>query len=144
MRGIRGAINVTKNTKAEIRAKTRELLEAIVAANRFDPDDIAAAFFTLTPDLNAEFPAAAAREIGWKHVPMICSIEVGVPGAMKRVIRVMLLVNTRTRAREIRHQYLGDTPCLRPDLAKSDGATARSRSSRRSSASTKTSAGGRP
>jgi len=125
VRGIRGATNVAENTREEIFAKTRELLEAMIRANRVKADDVAAAFFTMTPDLDADFPAYVARDMGWKHVPMMCASELGVPGGMKKVVRIMLLVNTNVPPEKIRHQYLGDTPCLRPDLAKTDGQTSR-------------------
>jgi chorismate mutase len=117
VRGIRGAINIASNTKEEILSKSRELLEAILRANKVKPDDIAAAIFTLSPDLNADFPAYAARLMGWRDVPLMCAREIDVPGAMEKVIRVLLLVNSRIPASKIRHQYLGDTPQLRPDLA---------------------------
>jgi chorismate mutase len=117
VRGIRGAVNIASNTKEEILSKSRELLEAIVRANRVKPHDIAAAIFTLSPDLNADFPAYAARLMGWRDVPLMCAREIDVPEAMARVIRVLLLVNSRIPASKIRHQYLGDTPRLRPDLA---------------------------
>ncbi len=116
VRGIRGAVNVSRNSQREIFTKTRDLLRAMVRANRIREKDVAAAFFTLTPDLNADFPAYAARDMGWKHVPMMCASELGVPGGMKKVVRVMLLVNTKVDPARIRHQYLGDTPRLRPDL----------------------------
>jgi chorismate mutase len=117
VRGIRGAVNIASNTKEEILSKSRELLEAIVRANKVKPDDIAAAIFTLSPDLNADFPAYAARLMGWRDVPLMCAREIDVPAAMEKVIRVLLLVNSRIPASKIRHQYLGDTPQLRPDLA---------------------------
>jgi len=117
VRGIRGAINIAENSKEEILSKSRELLEAIVKANRVKAGDIAAAIFTLSPDLNADFPAYAARQMGWTDVPLMCARELDVPGAMARVIRVLLLVNSRIPASKIKHQYLGDTPQLRPDLA---------------------------
>ena len=117
VRGIRGAINIATNTKEEILSKSRELLEAIVRANKVKPKDIACAIFTLSPDLNADFPAYAARQLGWRDVPLMCARELDVPGAMEKVIRVLLLVNSRTPISKIRHQYLGDTPQLRPDLA---------------------------
>ena len=142
VRGIRGAINTANNNRGEIFTRTQELLRAMLAANRVREKEIAAAFFTMTPDLNADFPAYAARDMGWKDVPMMCAAEIGVPGGMPRVIRVMLLVNSAIPASKIRHQYLGDTPCLRPDLVKDNRATTRLKSSRRSSASTRTSAGG--
>lgn len=117
VRGIRGAINVDANTREAIFARTRELLKAMIRANRLRPEDVAAAFFTMTPDLDADFPAYVARDMGWMHVPMMCAGELGVPGAMPRVVRIMLLVNTNVPPEKIRHQYLGDTPALRPDLA---------------------------
>jgi len=118
VRGIRGAINVASNTKKEILSRSRELLEAMVRANRIQAADVATAIFTLTPDLDAEFPAIAARQMGWTDVPLMCAGELGVRGGMKKVVRILLLVNTNTPASKIRHQYLGDTPRLRPDLAK--------------------------
>ena len=117
VRGIRGAVNIASNTKEEILSKSRELLEAIVRANKVKPQDIATAIFTLSPDLNADFPAYAARQMGWRDVPLMCARELDVPGAMEKVIRVLLLVNSKIPASKIKHQYLGDTPKLRPDLA---------------------------
>ncbi len=118
VRGIRGAVDVASNTKEEILSKTRALLEAMVRENKVKAADVATAIFSLTPDLNAEFPAIAARQMGWADVPLMCAAELAVPGAMERVIRILLLVNTRTPAAKIRHQYLGNTPRLRPDLAR--------------------------
>ena len=117
VRGIRGAINIASNTKEEILSKSRELLEAILKANAIQAEDIACAIFTLTPDLNADFPAYAARQLGWRDVPLMCARELDVPEAMEKVIRVLLLVNSDTPSSKIKHQYLGDTPKLRPDLA---------------------------
>ena len=117
VRGIRGAVNIASNTKEEILTKSRELLEAIVRENKLQAEDIACAIFTLTPDLNADFPAYAARQLGWRDVPLMCARELDVPGAMEKVIRVLLLVNSKIPASKIKHQYLGDTPQLRPDLA---------------------------
>jgi chorismate mutase len=118
VRGIRGAVNIASNTKDEILTRSKELLEAILSANKVKPADIAAAIFTLSPDLNADFPAYAARQLGWTDVPLMCARELDVPGAMEKVIRVLLLVNSKTPPSKIKHQYLGDTPRLRPDLAK--------------------------
>jgi chorismate mutase len=117
VRGIRGAVNIAANTKEEILTKSRELLEAIVRENKIQAEDIACAIFTLTPDLNADFPAYAARQLGWRDVPLMCARELDVPAAMEKVIRVLLLVNSTTPPSKIKHQYLGDTPKLRPDLA---------------------------
>jgi chorismate mutase len=117
VRGIRGAIDVARNEKKEILSKTGELLSAMVKANRVKADDVAAAIFSLTPDLNAEFPAIAARRMGWSDVPLMCACELDVPGAMKSVVRILLLVNTDHKSKGIKHQYLGKTKTLRPDLA---------------------------
>ena len=117
VRGIRGAVNIAVNSKEEILTKSRELLEAIVRENKIAAEDIACAIFTLTPDLNADFPAYAARQLGWRDVPLMCARELDVPEAMEKVIRVLLLVNSTTPPSKIKHQYLGDTPKLRPDLA---------------------------
>lgn len=117
VRGIRGAIDVARNAKEAILARTGELLEALVRANRVKAKEVAAAIFSLTPDLDAEFPAIAARRLGWTDVPLMCCRELDIPGGMKRVVRILLLVNTSVPASRIRHQYLGNTPRLRPDLA---------------------------
>lgn len=117
LRGIRGAVQAAKNSRDAIRAATLDLLQAVIKSNRVRPDDVAAAFFTVTDDLTAEFPAAAARDLGWTTVPMLCNREIPVPGALPRVVRVLLLVNTHRAAKSIRHVYLGETQCLRPDLA---------------------------
>ncbi len=140
VRGIRGAVRVAANDRREIFRRTQELLRAIVAANAVRPDDVAAAFFTMTPDLTADFPAYAARDMGWTAVPMMCASELAVPGSMDRVVRVMLLVDTKLAPGRIRHQYLGETSCLRPDLARTGR---RPRRSSRSSSSTSRSAGGK-
>jgi chorismate mutase len=118
VRGIRGAIDVARNTKEEILSRTRQLLETMIRANRVKAKDVAAAIFSLTPDLDAEFPAVAARQLGWSDVPLMCCAELKIPGGMRKVVRIMLLVNTRTPASRIRHPYLGRTPRLRPDLAR--------------------------
>ncbi len=120
VRGIRGAIDVARNGKTEILARTGELLEALIRKNRVKAKDVAAAIFSLTPDLDAEFPAIAARRLGWTDVPLMCCRELDIPGGMKRVVRILLLVNTSVPASRIRHQYLGNTPRLRPDLAAKD------------------------
>lgn len=115
-RGIRGAIRVKENTKESIFDATRTLLNEIVRANEVDTDDIASAFFTATVDLNADYPAYAARDLGWDTVPLLCAREMDVPGGMTRVIRVLLHVNTAKPQTRIIHRYLGETQSLRPDL----------------------------
>ncbi len=116
VRGIRGANVVRANTQEAILEATRELLEAMVQANGLGVDDIVSIFFTLTPDLNAEFPALAARELGWTRVPLLCATEIDVPGAMPRCLRVLMHVNTARPVTEIQHVYLGEAAALRPDL----------------------------
>jgi chorismate mutase len=115
-RAIRGAISVDENTGAAITARTAELLHAIVEANRLDPQDIASVFFTATPDLDALYPAVAARrELGWHDVALMCSQEMAVPGSLNRCIRVLIHWNTTCRNADIRHVYLRDAVVLRPD-----------------------------
>ncbi len=117
MRGIRGANTVPENTEEAILGATRQLLEAICQANpTLEPPDIAAVFFTLTPDLNAAYPAYAARQMGWTQVPLLSAQEVPVPHGMPRVVRVLILWNTDLPQEAIRHVYLGEAARLRPDL----------------------------
>jgi chorismate mutase len=117
VRGVRGAIQASANQSEAIWAATRELLEAILAANpAMEAEEIGSAFFTVTDDLNANYPAYAARTMGWDYVPMLCAREIPVPGGMGRVIRVMLHWNTTLPQEEIHHVYLGETARLRPDL----------------------------
>ena len=116
LRGIRGAIRVEKNTKEVILSATRNLLAAMVRDNNIRAADIASMFFTVTSDLNAEFPAHAVQDIEWKMVPRLCAREINVPGSMTRVIRILLHVNTTLSQKQIKHQYLGETAALRPDL----------------------------
>jgi chorismate mutase len=113
VRGIRGATTADENTRESILEATTDLLERLIEANDIEADDVAAAVFTATQDLNAEFPAAAARQLGWQYVALLCAHEMKVPNAMERVIRVMLLVNTDREASEIEFQYLRGTDALR-------------------------------
>lgn len=118
VRGVRGAINVPENTEAAILEATAELLRAIVRRNEIEPQEIAAAFFTATPDLDATFPAEAARTLlGWTDVPLLCAAEMNVPVGMRRVVRVLILINTNMHQDEVAHVYLGEAERLRPDLA---------------------------
>ena len=113
VRGIRGATTAESNTKDAILEATQELLERLIEANRLDPDDVAAAMFTTTADLNAEFPAVAARRLGWEYVALMDGQEISVPDDQARCIRVLLLVNTDTPARGLRNIYLRDAVNLR-------------------------------
>jgi chorismate mutase len=117
MRGIRGAITVTDDQPELIQAATQELLLAIVRANPgLDINDVASAIFTMTDDLVSIYPALAARQMGWEHVPMICVREIPVPGSLPRCIRVLIHWNTTCSQSAINHVYLRDASSLRPDL----------------------------
>ncbi|MBM4424494.1 MAG: chorismate mutase [Chloroflexi bacterium] len=115
VRGIRGATVAADNTKEDILAATRELLLDMIAANDIQPEDIASAWFTTSPDLNAEFPAPAARALGWADVAILCGHEMNVPHGLKKCIRVLVHLNTDRPAHAIKHVYLGEAANLRPD-----------------------------
>jgi len=115
-RGIRGAITASANETEAIVAATSRLLREIVERNALRVEDIGAIFFTTTPDLTAEFPAAAARELGWHDVPLLCGHEMSVPGRLDKCVRVMMLVNVDVAQSAIRHVYLDGARSLRPDL----------------------------
>lgn len=117
VRGIRGAITVARDEPGLILDATERLLRAIVERNGFVPEDIGSALFTVTPDLVSEFPAAAARRIGWALVPLLNFTEIGVPGRLERCIRVLIHVNSDRRQDQIQHVYLEGATVLRPDLA---------------------------
>ena len=115
--GIRGATTVERNEPQEILDATDELLRAIIAANDLQPDDIVSAFFTVTNDLDAAFPARAAEDFGWNIVALLHATEIPVPGSLPRCIRLLVHAYTiRTRA-EIKHCYLRRAIILRPDRA---------------------------
>lgn len=118
-RGVRGAITVEANEAESILAATRELLGAMIVANDICADDVASAIFSVTPDLNAAFPAVAARQLGWHDVALFDTQEIGVPGALPRCLRVLIHWNTSKPAREIQHIYLGAAQSLRPDRMRS-------------------------
>ena len=123
VRGIRGATTVESNTRDEILAAARELLEAIVRANDLAHDHVASIIFTTTPDLNAEFPAVAARELGWTDVALECMHEMNVPGSLPKCLRILIHVNTERSAAEIRHIYLRGAVVLRRDIVEQQGVT---------------------
>lgn len=116
VRGVRGAITVESNTAEAIREATRTLLAEMARANQVETDEIAAVIFTLTPDLNAAFPAEGARQMGWTAVPLLSSPEIAVPGALERCLRVLMLVNSPRAQGEIAHVYMRGAEALRPDL----------------------------
>lgn len=121
VRGLRGATTADCNTRDAILEATRELLEALVDANDVSTDDIAAVTFSTTKDLNAEFPAVAARvDLGWTDVAMMCGHEMEVPGGQERCIRVMILVNTDKKPQELERVYLREASNLRARSGHSD------------------------
>jgi chorismate mutase len=120
-RGIRGATTVESDSASAILSVTRELLDRIVEANQVQIEDIASAIFTVTPDLKAAFPARAARELGWQHVPLLDAQEVPVPGSLPRCIRVLLHWNSDIPQEHVRHVYLREAASLRPDLVEDPG-----------------------
>jgi len=116
LRGVRGATTAISNEPEAIRAATKKLLVALTKANALSPDDIAAVIFSSTPDLNASFPAAAARELGWGEVPLFGTQEVDCPTGIALCIRVLVLLNTDKSQHEIQPVYQGGAVVLRPDL----------------------------
>lgn len=112
MKGIRGAITVEENTAEAIREATVTLITELAARNRLEVREVVSAFFSLTPDLDADFPARAAREAGW-DMPMLDFPEVHVPGSLAQCLRILLLVE---RTEPVRHAYLRGARELRPDL----------------------------
>lgn len=124
-RGIRGATTAAANTAEDILDATQEMVEVLIALNGISSEDIASAIFSTTPDLNAMFPATGARAFGWTDVPMMCSHEMAVPGALTKTIRVLVHVNTRKPAAEMRHVYLRGARQLRPEWGIADNDVAR-------------------
>jgi len=118
IRGIRGAIDVPENSAAAMDRCTQELLRAMVAANNLDVGQIVSVFLTATVDLDAAYPAAAARAMGWTNIPLLDAQEIDVQGSMPRVIRVLMHVESECSHDQIHHIYLGNAVRLRPDLAK--------------------------
>jgi chorismate mutase len=116
LRGIRGATTASENTATAILNATEELLTEIIRANDLECEYLASALFTVTPDLSAAFPAAAARRIGWQLVPLLNCTEIDVPNGLARCIRVLIHFNTRKAQASIQHIYLHEAQSLRPDL----------------------------
>ena len=122
VRGIRGAITCELNTAASIHEATTELLRAVTERNQLDLAEIASAWFTTTPDLDATFPAYAARQLGWISVPLICTTEIPVVGSLAKVVRVLLHYNTELPQASMHHVYLRGAAALRQDLVERYGA----------------------
>ena len=117
VRAIRGAIQVEANSAEAISAGTKELLSEILKENNLAVEQVISVLLTATPDLNAAFPAAAAREVGFESTPLLCAVESGVVGALERVVRAMVTVETELKASEISHIYLAGAKALRRDIA---------------------------
>ncbi|MAU55770.1 MAG: chorismate mutase [Dehalococcoidia bacterium] len=113
VRGIRGATTVDSDNADLIKGATEDLLKQMITINNVSTDDIAAVFFTTTSDLSDEFPAVAAREMGWDSVPLICGHEMSVPQGLKKCIRILILWNTEVKQKMIRHPYLRNAKNLR-------------------------------
>jgi chorismate mutase len=117
-RGIRGATTADANTREDILRATRELLALMIRSNEIRREDIASAIFSTTTDLDAEFPALAARQLGWLDVALMCNHELDVPGSLRKCIRILLHWNTDKASSEIIHVYIKDAAHLRPDRTK--------------------------
>ena len=116
-RGVRGATVADSNSRDDILSAARQLLALMIRQNDIAPEDVASAIFTTTPDLNAEFPALAARQLGWLDVPLLCCHELGVPGALEKCVRILVHWNTPKNQQEINHVYFKGAQRLRPDLS---------------------------
>jgi len=112
---VRGAVQVDRNEADAILSATGELMRELISRNDLEPDRMVSCIFTCTDDLDAQFPAVAARELGLDHVPLLCAREIDVPGAMERVIRVIVYYYA-ARDHEPAHAYLGEARRLRADL----------------------------
>ena len=112
-RGLRGATRAEENTAEDIYGATREMLQQLIDANGIDEPDVAMAYFTVTPDLNAAFPAAAARQLGWNSTALMCATEIPVPDSLPSCIRVLILINTEKEPGDLHNIYLKGTDVLR-------------------------------
>ncbi len=117
VRAIRGAVQVDADEREAILEGTTELVSEVMTRNDLVPDDVISVIFTVTPDLTTEFPALAARKIGFQDVPLLCATEIPVPGALPRVVRLLAHVDTERSRREIQHVYLRGAAALRLDIA---------------------------
>ncbi|MDX1991633.1 MAG: chorismate mutase [bacterium] len=115
-RGVRGATTVPENTGAAITEAAKELLLAMIEANGIEEEFVASVIFSTTPDLNAVYPAAAAREVGWTQTALMGCQEIDVPGGLACCLRILIHWNTEKRLDEIVHVYMRGAETLRPDL----------------------------
>lgn len=107
---------MSANEREEILAATRQMLALMIRVNGIEKEDVACATFTVTKDVDAEFPALAARQLGWLEVPLLCGYEISVPGSLGMCVRVLVLWNTERPQEKVHHVYLRDAQRLRPDL----------------------------
>jgi chorismate mutase len=114
-RGVRGATTVEANTREAILEETRKLLALMIRLNEVESTDVASAIFTVTADLNAEFPALAARQLGWFDVPLLCTNEISVVGALPKCVRILIHWNTDRAQTDITHVYMNEAVRMRPD-----------------------------
>jgi len=117
VRAIRGAIQLDANERAAVLECTSELVAEVMSRNGLDPADVISVVFTATPDLNAEFPALAARKLGFQDVPLLCATEMNVPGSMPLVVRLLMHVETDRARSALQHVYLRGAVALRLDIA---------------------------
>ena len=117
VRAIRGAVQVDADERAAVLEGTAELVAEVMTRNGLGPDDVISVVFTATPDLTAEFPALAARKIGFQDVPLLCATEIGVAGALPRVVRLLMHVETSKPRSALQHVYLRGAAALRLDIA---------------------------
>ena len=116
LKAIRGAIDVERNERDSILMAAQCLVLKVLSENQLKPEDIVSIIFTTTRDINAEFPAVVLRDMGWKHIPVLCTHEMDVPKSMRGVIRILVHAYMNKNQGNIKHQYLGKTIHLRPDL----------------------------
>ncbi|NLV36926.1 MAG: chorismate mutase [Clostridiaceae bacterium] len=117
VRAVRGATTVKENTEKEMLDAAEELLKEMTLQNDIQEDDIISIIFSVTSDLNAAFPAVAARRLGWNNTALMCTYEVDVPGSLKSCIRVLMHINTDKEKDDLRFIYLKEARALRPDIA---------------------------
>ena len=117
VRAVRGAVQLDLDEREHLLDSTRELVTAVMAANALEADDLISVLFTCTPDLTSEFPAVAAREVGLGSVPLLCAVEIDVPRALPRVVRLLAHVETDRARDEVQHVYLRGAVALRRDIA---------------------------
>jgi chorismate mutase len=117
VRAIRGAVQVNANERDAILAGTAELVTEVMSRNQLTPADVISVLFSVTADLDAEFPALAARKLGFQDVPLLCCTEIDVPGALARVVRLMMHVETAAARSAVQHVYLRGAAALRLDIA---------------------------